>query len=46
MAFRSRVAAHPVSPSHPAPILIHCGLGDMTLSIKLNDILVSERAIL
>ena len=32
--------------SSPAPISICCGLGGTTLSVNLNDILVSERAIL
>ena len=46
MAFRSRFVPH-LFPPAPAPaILIHCGSGGMTLSINLNDILVSERAIL
>ena len=41
MAFGSRFAPH-LSPQ--LPILIHCGLRGMTLSINLNYILVSERA--
>lgn len=36
----------PHPPPRATPVLIHCGLGGMTLSINLSDILGSERAIL